>query len=135
MALRAESAQAWCQAPSTGRPSDRQGAELTSGGDNDIVLTIMESGWEVGYFPSLVLTHLIPAARTDAAYLARLNRGIAKSWIHVLSQHDACPWTPIAPWTAPLRKFKAWFTYAAWTSPAARIRWQGACGHFEGLAG
>jgi hypothetical protein len=65
-------------------------------------------------------------------YLARLNRGIAKSWMQVLRKHDANPWSPIAPWTVPLRQFKAWFTHRAWSGPAEFIRWQGACGHFEG---
>ena len=33
---------------------------------------------------------------------------------------------------AVLRKTKSWFTYRAWSSPAAYIRWQGACRHFAG---
>ncbi|MDB6170442.1 MAG: family 2 glycosyl transferase [Verrucomicrobia bacterium] len=134
MALRREAVQPWLDAPRDGRPTDRRGADLTSGGDNDIVLAIMESGWEVGYFPALSLIHLIPTARVQADYLARLNRGIARSWVQVLARHDACPWGPIAAPTVPLRKLKAWFAHRPWSHPAARIRWQGACGHFEGLA-
>lgn len=110
----------------------RHGASLASGEDNDIVMCAVSSGWHTAYFPELFLTHLIPSGRLDAAYLARLNRGIQKSWMQVLSLHGANAWTPIASWTVPLRKIKAWFTYRAWSSPAARIRWQGACGHFEG---
>lgn len=112
--------------------SDRRGAELSSSGDNDIVLTIMRHGWEVGYFPELSLEHLIPASRLESAYLTRLNRGIQQSWMRVLTRHDANPWPPLSRRSAGLRKLKAWFTHRAWTGPAARIRWCGACGHFDG---
>jgi len=112
--------------------SDRRGNELTSGGDNDIVLSILESGWDVAYFPELSLTHLIPATRLQPEYLARLNHGIAKSWMQVLSKHQCNPWPPIPAWTVRIRKMKAWFTYRAWAGPVQRICWSGACGHFEG---
>ena len=112
--------------------SDRRGSELASGGDNDIVVFAMRAGWEVGYFPQLSLTHLIPAARLEAGYLARLNRGIQKSWMQVLSRHGINSWPPISSWTVPLRKLKMWWSHRAWRGPAEHIRWQGACGHFEG---
>ena len=111
---------------------DRRGAALTSSGDNDIIFSVLRSGWQVAYFPDLTLTHLIPANRLQPDYLARLNRGIQQSWQQVLRRHGASPWPAIAPWTVPLRQAKAWFAYRAWSTPAARIRWQGACGHFEG---
>jgi glycosyltransferase involved in cell wall biosynthesis len=131
MALRREAFSAWlAQTPSA--LSDRRGGELSSGGDNDIILSIMCAGWEVAYVPSLSLTHLIPASRLTPTYLARLNRSIQKSWLQVLALHDATPWPPIARCTLPLRKLKAWFTYRAWRGPAEHVRWQGACGHFEG---
>lgn len=133
MAIRLAAALAWVE-KGDGGLSDRKGGELTSGGDNDIVLTLMEHGWEVGYFPELSVLHLIPASRLDSDYLARLNRGIQKSWLQVLIRHDASPWGRIPGWTVPLRQAKAWFTHRAWAGPAARIRWQGACGHFEGRA-
>lgn len=131
MVLRLAAARTWLADSSPGL-SDRRGAELTSGGDNDIVLTLLGAGWSVAYVPDLSLTHLIPAERLAPDYLARLNRGIQKSWMQVLRRHRANPWPTIAAWTVPLRQAKAWFTHRAWTSPAARIRWQGACGHFEG---
>jgi glycosyltransferase involved in cell wall biosynthesis len=133
MVLRREAAQAWLDAPANGL-TDRRGGELTSGGDNDIVLSVFSAGWDVAYFPELALTHLIPAARLDPAYLARLNRGIQKSWPQVLARHGLRPWQPIPAWTVPLRKLKAWLAHRAWSSPAARIRWQGICGRFEGLS-
>ena len=132
MAVRREAVAAWLDTSSGAALSDRRGSELASAGDNDLVFSVLESGWQVGYFPELSLTHLIPATRLEADYLARLNRGIQESWMQVLSRHEANPWPPIPSWTVPLRMMKSWFTYRAWSSPAARIRWQGACGHFAG---
>lgn len=134
MALRRTALAGWLADDSTARLPDRRGNELSSSGDNDIVLSILRAGWSVGYFPSIVLTHLIPSGRVQPDYIARLNRGIARSWVQVLHKYDANPWPPVAPWTVPLRKLKAWFVYRAWSGELARIRWQGACGHFEGLA-
>jgi len=130
MVLRRAAWETWLQSDSD--LSDRRGAELTSAGDNDIVLTLMKNDWEVGYFPELSLDHLIPAQRLEPAYLARLNCGIQQSWMRVLTRHDANPWLPLGRGGATLRKLKAWFTYRAWSGPAARIRWRGACGHFDG---
>lgn len=135
MALRRETAAAWCDALAQDpqrREFDRTGRQLTSGGDNDIVMTVLRAGWSVGYFPQLQLAHLIPRERLDPGYLARLNRAIQSSWMRVLALHDANPWPPIPAWTVPLRQMKAWFTFQAWRSTAHYIRWQGACGHFEG---
>ncbi|HEY8995659.1 MAG TPA: glycosyltransferase [Lacunisphaera sp.] len=132
MALRRAAWDAWLQSATGAAVSDRRGSELTSGGDNDLVLCAMRAGWEVGYFPNLGLTHLIPASRLEPNYLARLNRGIQKSWMQVLALHDANPWPPLSPAGARVRQLKAWLIHQPWRSPAARIRWQGACGHFEG---
>jgi glycosyltransferase involved in cell wall biosynthesis len=135
LALRRAAVEGWLADAGGSSLPDRRGGELTSGGDNDIVFCVMASGWEVGYFPELVLTHLIPAGRLNPAYLGRLNRGIQESWMRVLAKHDANPWPPIAGWTLPLRQAKAWFTHRAWAGPAERVRWQGACGHFAGRVG
>lgn len=133
LALRRPALQPWLESEDSSLP-DRRGTALSSGGDNDIVLTALRAGWSVGYFPSLALTHLIPTVRVQRDYLARLNRGISRSWLQVLAKHAICPWTPIASWTVPLRQAKAWWAYRAWQNPAAYVRWQGACGHFEGRA-
>lgn len=134
MALRKAAWQAWFAARGSAPDvlSDRQGGLLSSSGDNDIVLCAMRSGWEVGYFPQLALTHLIPASRLNADYLARLNHGIQKSWMQVLALHDACPWPPLTHAGAALRKSKAWLTHRPWISSAARVRYCGVCGHFAG---
>jgi GT2 family glycosyltransferase len=131
MVLRRQAWECWLANPAPGL-TDRRGSELSSGGDNDIVLSAMQGGWEVAYFPGLALTHLIPSSRLEPSYLARLNRGVQNSWMQVLTEHDANPWPPLTTQAAAIRKFKTWFTYSAWSSPAARIRWNGARGHFEG---
>ncbi|MEM1394501.1 MAG: glycosyltransferase [Cyanobacteria bacterium P01_H01_bin.150] len=112
----------------------RTGKKLTSGEDNDIVLTLLENGWGVGYFPQLKLTHIIPASRLTKDYLARLNRASSHSWIQVLDVHGIRLWQKIPRWTVLLRKIKAFFYYQPWKNPASYIRWQGACGMFEGQA-
>ncbi len=115
-------------------PLDRTGNDLSSGGDCDIVLHALEAGWDVGYLPELSLTHLIPAGRTTREYLARLNHGIAKSWVQVLDRHQIRLWSRIPKWTVPLRKWRAYFRNRAWAGPAEYVRWRGACGQFEGQA-
>jgi hypothetical protein len=82
----------------------------------------------------LQLTHLIPAGRLDAGYLARLNEAIMRTWVVVLQLHGQCPWPAVASWTVPLRIARAWWRFQPWRSPAHRIRWRGAMGQFQGQA-
>lgn len=120
----------------TNRPGrlalDRKGQSLTSGGDNDLVLTVLEAGWQVGYSPKLKLTHLIPKQRLTVEYLARLQHDLARSWIVVLAEHGICPWPRVPRYSVFLRKLRAWFRHQAWRGRANYIRWRGACGTFEG---
>lgn len=112
---------------------DRTGKSLVSGGDNDIILEIIKSGWEIGYFPKLSLTHLIPKNRLSKKYLSELNKSSNMSWINVLEAHQINPWTRIPKQTVFFRKVKAWFTYKVWLGTANYIKWKGACGVFEAL--
>ncbi len=133
MALRREAWTSWLGTrAAAGHLTDRCGDALTSGGDNDIVLCALRAGWGVGYFPELHLTHLVPPFRLEPGYLARLNRGIQDSWMRVLALHGVNPWPQLTRRSARLRKAKAWLVHQPWRSPAARIRWAGACGHFDG---
>lgn len=106
----------------------RTGNQLTSGEDNDIVLTLLENGWGVGYFPQLSLTHIIPPNRLSRQYLSRLNYASSRSWVKVLDAHGIRPWKKIHSYSVPLRKAKAFFALRAWDGPASFIAWQGACG-------
>ncbi|MCQ6957286.1 glycosyltransferase [Mucilaginibacter aquariorum] len=114
--------------------SDRIGSSLSSGGDNDIVIEILKSGWDVGYFPELELKHIIPAQRMQAGYLARLVNNTNKSWVQLLQSHGINPWPQIPVWGVRPRKIKAWFTCKAWKSKPNYITWRGACGLYDGLA-
>lgn len=114
--------------------SDRKGKLLSSGGDNDIVLEILKSGWKTGYFPSLVLYHIMPRERLSAKYVARLLNNSNKSWIQLSESHGINSWEKIPSWSRPLRKFKAWVTYKAWLNKINYIKWCGACGMFDGLS-
>lgn len=113
---------------------DRRGASLSSGGDNDMVFTALHAGGSVAYFPELQLAHIIPGARLEASYLARLNRGIMRSWVGVLHLHGQCPWPAISRATVSLRAARAFLRLQAWRGPAPRVRWAGTLGQFEGQA-
>ncbi|HUG10847.1 MAG TPA: glycosyltransferase [Opitutaceae bacterium] len=132
LVLRATAAAAWLEKAVENAPPDRRGSSLSSAGDNDLVFTILEANWSVAYSPRLRLTHMIPASRLDAGYLARLNRGIQESWVRVLRLHNACPWPPLTRTGAAMRKVRAWLKHRAWRKGSSRVRWQGACGHFDG---
>lgn len=134
MALRKSALQPWLDQPESATLSDRRGNELTSGGDNDIVLSLLQNGWAVGYFPELVVTHLIPANRLDVNYLARLNRSMMRSWMRVLFKYRCNPWPRIPRWTLPLRNLKAWIKHQPWRDPVQRVRFAGVIGQFEGLS-
>lgn len=114
--------------------SDRKGTSLSSGGDNDIVLEVLKSGFSVGYFPQLSLQHIIPENRTSVAYLSKLNFESSCSWVKLLSLHNILPWKPINKMTLPLRYIKAYLNNKAWLSEKNYINWKGACGIFKGLS-
>lgn len=136
MALRRQAVKAYTNrilGDSTRVVVDRTGRSLSSGGDNDIVLTLLNAGWEVGYFPQLELTHLIAASRLTKDYLARINRASLRSWIQVLDLHGIRVWQAIPRWTVLPRKIKAFFVYQPWKDAASYVRWQGACGMYESL--
>lgn len=113
---------------------DRSGGNLASGGDNDLVFTTLHAGGDVGYLPDLGLRHLIPVSRLQPTYLARLNRGIMRTWVQVLALHGQCPWPAISRVSVPLRAARAYLRARAWRGPAERVRWAGMLGQFEGQA-
>jgi glycosyltransferase involved in cell wall biosynthesis len=113
---------------------DRRGTSLASGGDNDLIFSTLHAGGDIAYFPELRLTHLIPAHRLEASYLARLNRGIMRTWVRVLNLHGQCPWPPISRWTIPLRYARARWRHRSTSFPARKVVLAGLLGQFEGLA-
>lgn len=136
LVLRRAAAMAWVDALDKRSVNilDRTAGALTSGGDNDIVISILKADYSVAYVPALSLLHLIAQGRLQPQYLGRLNRGIQESWVQVLALHGMCPWPSIDRWTLPLRKVRAFFRDKGWNYPLGWIRWQGHCGRFEGLS-
>lgn len=127
-------ANAVCTASSHRRGLDRRGQTLSSGGDNDLVLSTLRAGWAVAYNPELVLSHFIPSQRLHARYLGRLRRGIFRSWVIVRALHGLPVPQPIPTWRAWLLKQLAWIEWRAWRGQAAWVHWMGQCGDFEGRA-
>lgn len=113
----------------------RAGKLLTSGEDNDIVLTILEARFGVGYFPQLKLRHLIPKKRLTRSYLAQLNYASYRSWVTVLDVHGIRPWSKVSRWSVGLRKIKAYLQCRAWSGAKAYVEWRGLCGQYEARAG
>jgi glucosyl-dolichyl phosphate glucuronosyltransferase len=66
----------------------RRGATIECGEDAELCLRIRRAGWEIWYEPSARMGHLIPAARQNAAYLARLRESICRSepWIRWMAE-------------------------------------------------
>jgi GT2 family glycosyltransferase len=114
--------------------TDRRGDSLASGGDNDICLTALEQGWQVGYFPQLQLTHLIPAGRMTLDYQRRMARDAMKSFILMLDQHGIRPWPAIPSWSVPLRLAKDYFRVQPWRGPERLLKWCMNRGRYEGCA-
>ena len=63
--------------------NDREGKKLSAGGDSEIVLRILNAGYELWYTPDCVLHHFIPARRISEKYLIDMNYafGIADPYI------------------------------------------------------
>ncbi|MGN8059076.1 glycosyltransferase [Pedobacter sp. 22163] len=113
---------------------DRTGTKLSSGGDNDIVLEIIKSGWLVGYFPKLCLQHIIPKERMQAGYMSKLVYDSNISWIKILENHGINPWKKIHPITLLPRFAKAWVKNKAWIGGKNFIMWRSDCGMYKGLS-
>lgn len=112
----------------------RKGADLASGEDNDMILTLLGKGWRIAYLPQLSLEHLIPAGRLSRDYLERYAASSNRTWVQVLALHEICPWRPVSRWSLPFRKARAWLRLQPWRGPVQAIAWHGAVGHFEGRA-
>jgi GT2 family glycosyltransferase len=111
--------------------TDRRGDSLASGGDNDICLTVLEAGWQVGYFPQLRLTHLIPKQRMTLDYQRRMARESMRSFILMLDQHGIRPWVAIPPWSVSLRVVKDWLRVQPWRDETRCLRWSMNRGRYE----
>jgi glycosyltransferase involved in cell wall biosynthesis len=112
----------------------RRGQDLSSGEDNDMVMTMLKHGWGVAYRPELRLRHLISAGRLELEYLKRYAYASNRTWVQVLAVHGICPWGAISPLSAPLRKARAFMRHRPWRGPVEEIAWQGSRGLIDGRA-
>jgi glycosyltransferase involved in cell wall biosynthesis len=112
----------------------RKGKALTSGEDNDIILTVVRHGYELAYVPALMLQHLIPKRRFSKTYLEKMAYESNRSWVKVLHMHRICPWERVSPASVPLRKFKYWLTMKPWKNEVTRISYKERCGRIKGLS-
>lgn len=64
---------------------DRSGTDTMSCGDTDMVLSCVDSGWGMGRFADLHLTHVIPEARLSFDYQRRLASDIGFSFGRLLA--------------------------------------------------
>jgi glycosyltransferase involved in cell wall biosynthesis len=111
----------------------RKGSDLTSGEDNDMVLTIIKNGFEIAYVPSLTLIHVIPERRYSLTYLSEMAYKSNLSWNRLLSLHGINPRSTVPAWSVVLRQARAWIRFRAWLGQANYVNWRGACGVFRGL--
>jgi glycosyltransferase involved in cell wall biosynthesis len=115
----------------------RRGRNLASGEDNDVVYTLMSSGYRVAYIPQLVISHLIPARRVSPGYLASLGYSSMRTFYLVLYLHGVANVTrepPVPAWRIPYRKLIAFWKRRAWRSWPHFISWRQDCGLLEGRA-
>lgn len=87
---------------------DRVGVQLSGCGDVDMLLTVTDAGEGIGYFPELLLAHLIPAERVQFEYLRRLVFASMFSLTRLRMARDAGH--RLYPW--PLEYLRSWLMCA-----------------------
>jgi len=110
----------------------RKGKELTSGEDNDIILTVVKAGYEIAYLPKLVIQHLIPKARYTEGYLKRMAYESNRSWVKVLFIHGIHKKETISSVRRKYLEITNWFRVKAWQSKSNYIKWIGLSGALKG---
>jgi len=106
----------------------RKGKALTSGEDNDIILTIVKHRYEIAYVPLLQITHLIPARRYSEEYLSQIAYESNRSWVKVLNMHGIAAWKPTNRFMLPARILRAYLKFKPWKSSLNFIKYQSARG-------
>lgn len=59
--------------------SDRNGSDLTTGGDTELCYAIRSLGWKIRFEDCLQITHYIPSSRLTEAYAIRMMRGMGSA--------------------------------------------------------
>jgi hypothetical protein len=86
--IRRDVADSYRRAVETGEltSTDRQGGNLASGGDTQIVWRAIGMGLSAGVHPDLRMTHLIPGSRATLAYMKRLAFGCGMSYCPAIAE-------------------------------------------------
>jgi hypothetical protein len=120
LCIRSEVARTWARR-STEDPRrlslGRIGKGLGSGEDADMVFTSCDLGLGMGVFPSIRLTHIIPARRLSIEYFERLVRDMHRST--VVLEHLRKPGVSPPPNGFMTRLFRL---YSRWRMPAPTRR-------------
>ncbi|MEO6875268.1 MAG: glycosyltransferase [Opitutaceae bacterium] len=90
----------------------REGERLFSGDDLDLAFTACDLGLEMARFPTLQLTHLIPAHRLTLRYFARLTRSHARAQLALAELRPALTDARHTAWAARRALWK--WTLIAW---------------------
>lgn len=109
----------------------RKGAALTSGEDNDIILTIVKAGFELAYIPELIIRHHIPQVRYSEKYLLKMAYESNRSWIKVLYIHGMYAKKNVSALEYTYRNLSNWFRFKAWKK-GNYIKWMGSRGALQG---
>lgn len=70
--------------------SGREGTKLSSGEDSEIVLRILNAGYELWYTPNCILHHFIPAKRISETYLAKMTYGFGTAAPYIANLRWNC---------------------------------------------
>jgi glycosyltransferase involved in cell wall biosynthesis len=79
--------------------SGRRGEHLLSGEDVEIALVACETGFGIGVFPELKITHLIPRERVLEDYFVKIHKGYKLSaFLLEYKWRGTTPDNPFSPW-------------------------------------
>jgi glycosyltransferase involved in cell wall biosynthesis len=79
--------------------SGRRGEHLLGGEDVEIALVACETGFGIGVFPELKITHLIPKERVSEDYFVKIHEGYQLSnCLLEYKWRGVTPRNPFAPW-------------------------------------
>jgi hypothetical protein len=134
MVCRREAVDGFVELLAQGKPlaEPRYGCEIQPGcEDAELVYYGVRRGYEIGYEPRMVLTHLIPARRMEKKSFRRAAYIGGVGWGRFKVMHGLVP--PVEPWTVLPRKVKWFWTKKAW-EPSGYVDWLRACGEIDGRA-
>jgi glycosyltransferase involved in cell wall biosynthesis len=100
LCVRADVAATYCESSTRGSVaiSGRRGQDLTGGEDDEISIVACNMGFQIGIFPELKLTHLIPRHRVSDQYLIKIREGLALTDLLLAYKWQGrVPHNPISP--------------------------------------